>query len=77
VKTNEELSIDDFYLSKNLKRAVGDVLTAKGAIDDCLYRAKKAKHPSQFVIHGLLLDMETIQRTLIATLSEVHEDDLA
>ena len=77
MKSNEELSIDEFYLSKNLKRAVNDVLVAKGTVDDALFRAKKAKHPTQFVIHGLLLDIETVQRTLIAVLTEVHEDDLA
>lgn len=75
MKTNEELDIDEFYLSKNLKRAINDVLVAKGTIDDALFRAKKAKHPSQFVIHGLLMDIETVQRTLVATLTDVHRDD--
>jgi hypothetical protein len=75
VKSNEELSIDEFYLSKNLKRAINDVLVAKGTVDDCLYRAKKAKSPQQFVIHGLLLDLETVQRTLVATLTELHKEN--
>jgi hypothetical protein len=74
VKSNEELSIDEFYLSKNLKRAINDVLVAKGTVDDALFRAKKAKSPQMYVIHGLLIDLETVQRTLVATLNEVHKD---
>ena len=75
MKSNEELSIDEFYLSKNLKRAGNDVGSLKGDLDDALFRAKKINHSSQFIIHRAIATAEETQRAIMLALVSVHDDD--
>ena len=77
MKANSDLSVDEFYLSKNLKRAGNTVGDLKGDLDDALYRAKKIGHETQFFVNRAILAAEESQRAIMLALARVHADDVA
>lgn len=72
MKPNSELSIDEFYLSKYLKRAGVDVGDLKATLASAQDKSRKMNHDTQFYVNRAILASEDCQRAIMLALSNLH-----